>query len=76
MFDPNKPLFPADQQMAAVNEQLEFIALMKSSKSVEEWNLNRSIVKKALRANLRYYQIFIGYVDATLFPSVLKSWRQ
>lgn len=68
MFNPKVPMFPAKEQAQVVAESDEFIAMMKKSANIEEWNINRGIVKSLVKhVDYMRWLMIAGYLDNVVF---------
>ncbi len=66
-------MFPAAEQLAVVNNNPEWIEMMKTSTDIQQWNLNRDIIKASLkRTNYLAYIMLMGYIDNVIFPITFK----
>lgn len=73
MFNPKVPMFPANEQAKVVADSDAFIAMMKTSDTVQTWNLNRDVIKSYLkRTNYFHYLMLMGYIDNVVFPQMIK----
>ena len=69
-IDPNKPMFPFAMQTKVINENAELIETMKTAKDIQQWNLNRRVVRAAMTSNPIEYIMLMGYIDSILFGQV------
>jgi hypothetical protein len=73
MFNSKVPMFPAAEQLAVVNNNSEWIKMMKTSTDIQQWNLNRDIIKAYLkRVDYLAYIMLMGYIDNVIFPITFK----
>ena len=72
-FDSGKPMFSTAYQNEVIANNEKHIDMMLTSADVNVWNVNRHIIRAALKkVDVKAYVALMGYIDNVLFPIVFK----